>query len=165
MTASAALAATLVLLSGCGGSSSGNSSSTTQANSSSSTQTSQSPAQFKAAIAPVLSSFKSASQATGSALQKARSQTDAQLAMTFQQLATKWKTALSKLETLKPPPRFAAAYNRLKSQVSGVAADLGAISTAAQNHNANAARTATTKLINDILSAKTTSTTFSNGSP
>jgi molecular chaperone GrpE (heat shock protein) len=159
------MAATLALLSGCGSSSSGSSSSSPSAGSSSSTQASQSSAQFKAAITPVLNSFKRASQATGAALQQARSQTDAQLASTFQQLATKWKSALAKLETLQPPPRFAAAYSRLKSQVSGVAADLAAISTAAQNHNASAAKTATIKLIKDILSAKTTSTTFSKASP
>lgn len=168
---SAAFAATLVLLSGCGGSSSSSSSSSALVSSSSTSQTSetsqtnQSASQFKAAIAPVLNQFKSASQATGAALQQANSQNDAQVAATFQQLAGEWKSALTKLETLQPPPQFTAAYNRLRSQVRKVKADLAAIASAAQTHNATAAKDAVTKLIKDILSAKATSTTLSNGAP
>ena len=51
-------------------------------------------------------------------------QNDAQVAAAFQQLAAKWTSALAKLETLQPPPHFTAAYNRLKSRVSKVTADL-----------------------------------------
>lgn len=165
---SAAFAATLVLLSGCGGSSSSSSSSSASASSSATSQTSQtsqSAGQFKAAIAPVLNQFKSASQATGAALQQASSQTDAQVAATFQQLAAKWNSALTKLQTLQPPPQLTAAYNRLKSQVGKAKADLAAIVSAAQSHDATAAKDATTKLVNDILSAKATSTTLSNQTP
>jgi type VI protein secretion system component VasF len=169
-----ATAATFVLLSGCGGSSSSSSSSsalvssssTSQASQTSQTsQTSQSAGQFKAAIAPVLNQFKSASQATGAALQQANTQNDAQVAATFQQLAGEWKSALTKLETLQPPPQFTAAYNRLRSQVRRVKADLAAIASAAQTHDATAAKHAVTKLVNDIVSAKATSTTLSNGAP
>ncbi|MGZ6564884.1 MAG: hypothetical protein ACXVH1_35995, partial [Solirubrobacteraceae bacterium] len=108
---------------------------------------------------PVLNQFKSASQATGAALQQASSQNDAQLAATFQQLAAKWTSALTKLETLQAPPQFTAAYNRLKSQVSKVKADFAAIVSAAQSHDATAAKDATAQLVRDIVSAKTTSTT------
>ena len=76
---------------------------------------------------PVLNQFKSASQATGAELQHAGSQTDAQVAATFQQLAAKWASAITKLATLQPPPQFTAAYNHLRSQVSEVKADLAAI--------------------------------------
>jgi hypothetical protein len=168
ITGSAAIAATLVLLSGCGGSSSSSSSSSAPASSSSTSQTSQtsqSAGQFKAAIAPVLNEFKSASQGTGAALQQASSQNDAQVAATVKQLAAKWKSALTNLESLQPPPQFTAAYNRLKSQVSKVTSDLAAIVSAAQSHNATAAKDATTKLVNDIVSAKATSTTLSTGTP
>lgn len=113
----------------------------------------------------MLNQFKSASQATGTALQQASSHSDAQLATTFQQLAAKWKSALAKLETLQPPPQLTAAYSRLKGQVSKVKADLAAIASAAQSHNATAAKAATTKLVSDIVSAKATSTTLSNASP
>jgi hypothetical protein len=168
ITGGAAIAAALVLLSGCGGSSSSSSAAGAPASSSSTgqtSQTSQSAGQFKAAIAPILNHFKSASQATGAALQQASSQNDAQLAATFQQLAATWGAALTTLETLQPPTQFTATYNRLKRQVSKVKADLAAIVSAVQGHNAGAAKAATIKLINDIVSAKATSTTISNGTP
>ena len=158
----------LVLLSGCGGSSSSSSSSSTPGSLSSTSQpsqTSQSAGQFKVAIAPVLNQFKSASQATGAALEHASSENDAQVAATFQQLAARWRAALTKLETLQPPAQFTAAYSRLKRQVSKVKADLAAIASAAQSHDAAAAKAASSKLVNDILSAKATSTTLSNGTP
>ena len=162
---SPAIAATLVLLSGCGGSSSSRSVSSAPASSSSTSQNRQSASQFKAAVVPVLNQFKSASQATGAELQHAGSQTDAQVAATFQQLAAKWTSAITKLATLQPPPQFTAAYNHLRSQVSEVKADLAAIVSAAQSHNATAAKDDATKLVNDIVSAKATSTALSNGSP
>lgn len=165
---SIAIAATLVVVSACGGSSSSSSVSSAAASSSSTTQasqTSQTASQFEAAIAPVLKQFKSASQATGTELQHAASQTDAQIAAKFQQLAAKWTAALTKLGSLRPPPQFNAAYSHLSSQVGKVKADLAAISSAAQSHNATAAKGATTKLIHDILSAKATSTTISSGTP
>jgi hypothetical protein len=159
--------AVLGLLSGCGGSSS-TSSSTAPAGASSTsqaTQTTESAGQFKAAIVLVLNQFKRASQGTGAALERASSENDAQVAAAFQQLGTRWKAALTKLETLQPPPQFAAAYNRLKRQVSEVDADLAAIASAAQSHDAATAKAATTKLVNDILKAKATSTTLSSGTP
>ncbi|HEY3727923.1 MAG TPA: hypothetical protein VGL51_12165 [Solirubrobacteraceae bacterium] len=112
---------------------------------------------------PVLNEFKGASQATGAALQQASSQNDSQLAATFQQLAAKWNAGLTKLKTLQPPPQFTTTYNRLKSRVSKVKADLAAIVSAAQSHDAAAAKAAATKLVNDIVSAKATSTTLTNG--
>jgi hypothetical protein len=114
-------------------------------------------------MASVLSQFKSASHATGVALQRASAQNDAQVAATFQQLAARWASALKKLEVLQPPPRITAAYTRLRSQVSSVTADLAAIVSAARSHSAPAAKDATTKLVNDILSAKATGTTISKG--
>ena len=158
----------LVLLSGCGGSSTNSSSPSTSAGSSSSgqpSQTGQSAGQFKAAIAPVLNRFKNASQATGAAIEHASAENDAQVAVTFQQLAARWRAALTKLETLQPPPQSTAAYSRLKSQVGRVDTDLAAIASAAQSHDAAAAKAASTKLVSDILSAKATSTALSNGTP
>lgn len=157
----------MLLISGCGGSSSRSSSTSSTSAGSSSTsqasQTGQSTAQFKAAIAPILNQFKLASQGTGAAIQQAVSQTDAQVSAAFQQVAAKWTTALNQLKTLQPPPQLTAAYDRLKTQVSSVTADLGTIVSAAQSHNATAAKDATKKLVNDILSAKATATTISNG--
>lgn len=114
---------------------------------------------------PVLNQFKSASQGTGAALEQASSENDAQVAAAFQKLGTRWKAALTKLETLQPPPQFTAAYSRLKRQVSNVDTDLAAIASAAQNHDAATAKAATTKLVNDILKAKATSTSLTSGTP
>jgi hypothetical protein len=165
------------VLSGCGGgsssassassstaSASANPSSTSQSQTTTS-QTAPAPAQFSAAIAPVLNQFKNASQRTGAALQQAGSQTDAQVAATFRGLEARWKSALTKLETLQPPPQFTSSYNRLKSQIRRVDADLAAIVSAAQTHNAAAAKTSATELVNDIVSAKATSTAISNRTP
>ena len=110
----------------------------------------------------VVNQFKSASQATGAALQHASSQTDAQVAATFQDLATKWKSALAQLQTLTPPQQLTTAYERLKLRVNMVSADLAAIVSAAQSHDANAAKAATTKLIKDIVSAKGASATLTS---
>lgn len=170
ITSTVAIAATVIVLSGCGGSSSSSSSSsaTTTAASSSQTsqtsQTSESAGQFKAAIAAVIGQFKSASQATGVALQQAGSKSDAQLSTIFQQLDSQWSAALDKLKTIQPPPQLTAAFERLKLQVSNVKADLSAIVTAAQNHDATAAKNATSKLVSDIVGAKSSSTGLTNGS-
>jgi hypothetical protein len=107
-----------------------------------------------------LNQFKAASQHTGLELQHAGAQTDAQVSAAFAQLAARWQAALTKLETLQVPPQFSAAATKLKVEVQKVRADLAAIAAAAQSHNAAAARQATTKLVNDILSAKQTSTTI-----
>lgn len=173
----AALAATLILLSGCGGSSSSSSSasSSTPRAPANSSATSQSPtttsqttptaAQFSAAITPVLNQFKDASQRTGAALQQAGSQTDAEVAGTFRGVEARWKSALAKLEALQPPPQFTSTFNRLKTQIGRVDTDLAAIVSAAQTHNAAAAKSSATKLVNDIVSAKATSTTISTRTP
>lgn len=165
ITESAAIAATLVVLSGCGGSSPSSSSSSASANSSSTSQAAPSDTQFKAAVTPVLNQFKSASQRTGAAIQQAGSQSDSEVAATFHELEGKWKAALTKLEALQPSPRLTAAYNRLKRQVTNVDADLAAIVSAARSHNVAAAKAAGSKLVTDIVSAKATSTTLSNGTP
>jgi hypothetical protein len=174
---SAALAATLILLSGCGGSNSSSSASSSSASSSSGSsapasssstsqsQTTPSAAQFKAAVTPVLNQFKNASQRTGAALQQAGSQTDAGVAATFRGVEARWKSALSRLEKLHPPPQLTTTYNRLKTQIGRVDADLAEIVSAAQTHNAAAAKTSATKLVNDIVSAKATSTAITNGAP
>jgi hypothetical protein len=160
----AALAAIVAFVGGCGGSSSKTSSSPgSSASTTRTSQTSQSAAQFKAAVAPVLKQFKNASHRTGVALQHANTQSDAQLATTFQQLAATWGAALTHFESLHPPPSLTAAYHRLKGQVSNVKSDLKTVASAARGHEAGAAKAAATKLIDDILSAKATSASLSSG--
>lgn len=138
---------TLVLLAGCGGSSS-----------SSSDQT----AQFKTSHESLANQLKQSSQAIGTAIQQAPSQTDAQLAATFRSLASRWQAQLSQLKTLKPPSNLTATFNTLTGAASRAEADLNAIAAAAGTHNAAAPKQASTSLVTDILSAKAVSTAITN---
>ena len=140
----AAILATIVLLAGCGGRSS---SSTTS---------------FKTSYESVANQFKRTSQAIGTAIQQAPSKTDAQIGAAFQDLASRWQTALSQLQTLKPPSNLATTFNALRSAASRVKADLNAIVAAATNHDAAAAKQASNNLVTDILTAKSASTTITN---
>ncbi len=140
-----ALAATVVLLSGCGGSS-----------------PSDQGAKFKTGILPVVNQFRDISHGIGTAIQQARSQTDAQIAAAFQTLASRWQNKLSQLETLKPPSSLAVTFNTLTGAASRVEADLTAIVTAARTHSSAAAEQASAGLVSDILSAKSASTTITN---
>jgi hypothetical protein len=138
-----ALAATLVLLAGCGGSSS-----------------SDQTAKFKTGINPVVTQMGQIAMDTGRTIQRAGSQTDAQLGTAFHDLATRWQTQLSQLQTLKPPSNLAVAFNTLSSAAARVEADLTAIVAAAQTHSKSAATQASASVVTDILSAKSASTTI-----
>jgi hypothetical protein len=142
---SGALVATLVLLSGCGGSSS-----------------SDQTAKFKASISPVVNQLRDISHGIGTAIQQAPSQTDAQIAATFHNLASRWQSQLSQLQTLKPPSNLASTFNTLTGATSRVETDLTAIVAAAETHGGAAAKQASASLVNDILSAKSASTTITD---
>jgi len=142
---SGALAVTLVLLSGCGGSSS-----------------SDQTAKFKASITPVVNQLRDISQGIGTAIQQAPSQTDAQIAATFHNLASRWQNQLSQLQTLKPPSNLASTFNTLSGAASRVEVDLTAIVAAGETHSGSAAKQASATLVNDILSAKSASTTITD---
>jgi inosine-uridine nucleoside N-ribohydrolase len=145
LQSSGALAATLVLLSGCGGSSS-------------SDQTSK----FKTGISPVVNQFKDISQGIGAAIQHAPSETDAQLAATFHSFAGRWQKQLSQLQTLKAPASVAAAFTNLTGAARRTEADLTAIAVSAQTNAAAAAKQASSALVTDILTAKAAATTITN---
>src|SRR5947207_2546272 len=134
---SAWLMAAFLLLTGCSGSSS-----------------SDQNAQFKASFDSVANQLKQTSGAIGTAITHAGSRTDAQLGTTFHQLATRWESHLSKLETLKPPSNVAAEFNALTGAASRVETDLNAIVAAARTHSKSAATQASTSLVSDILAAK-----------
>jgi hypothetical protein len=138
-----ALVAALVLLVGCGGSSS-----------------SDQTAKFKASFSPVITQLTQISRETGTTLEHAQGQTDAQLGTVFHDLATRWQTQLSQLQTLKPPANVATAFNTLTGAAARVETDFTAIVSAAQTHSKSGATQATTSVVNDILSAKSASTTI-----
>jgi hypothetical protein len=143
---SGVLVAALVLVAGCGGSSGSSSSDET--------------AKFKASYGSVGTQFKEISHAIGTAVEQARTQSDAQLAVKFHGLAARWQDQLSKLETLRPPANLAATFNTLNGAASRTEADLNAIVAAAETHNKSAAEQASASLVNDIESAKSASTTI-----
>jgi hypothetical protein len=110
---------------------------------------------FTTAFKSVTGEFGRGSQVIATEIGGAASQTDAQLAVAFKTLATKWQAALSKLETLTPPSSVQPEFNTLKDAATRAEDDLNAIVSAAQNHDASAAKQASTSLVNDIQSAKT----------
>jgi hypothetical protein len=140
----AALLATCVLLSACGGSSSNQS------------------AKFKAGYVSTANQLKQTSIAIGRAIQQAPKRTDAQILATFRGLATRWQTHLSQLQTLEPPSNLAADYNTVTGAASRVEADLNAIVSAAATHSASAAEQAAASLVGDIETAKSASTKITN---
>jgi hypothetical protein len=143
LKSSVLLATTLVLLSGCGGSSS-----------------SDQATKFKTGFSPVINQFRDISHGIGTAIQQAPSQTDAQIAATFRSLAAHWQARLSQLQTLKPPASVAATFNTLTGAASRAEADLTAIVAAAATHSGAAAKQASASLVTDILTAKAASTTI-----
>lgn len=137
--------ATLVLASGCGGSSS-----------------SDQTAKFKAGLSPVVNQFGQVSMDVGTAITKAPSQTDGQIAATFHDLATRWQNQLSQLETLKPPSNLAADFNTLTAAATRAETDLNAVVTAAETHSRSAATQASASMVTDIAAAKAASTTLTD---
>lgn len=98
------------------------------------------------------------SMAVGAAITKAASQTDAQLAATFHDLATRWQTQLSQLETLKPPSNLATDFNTLTGATTRAESDMNAVVTAAETHSKSAATQASASMVADIVAAKNAST-------
>src|SRR5437588_13040748 len=94
----AAAMATVAALSGCGGSSS-----------------SDQTAKFKTDFSPVLNEFKQTSNAIGTEIGQASSQTDAQVASAFRSLAHSWQAEVSKLEKLKPPSNLSTVFNTMSA--------------------------------------------------
>ena len=140
-TVSAALVATLVVLSGCGGSSS-----------------SDQTAKFKTSYASVVGQLTQSAAAIGTAIQQASSQSDAQLLTAFNGLAKRWQSQLSQLETLKPPSKLAADFNTLTSAATRVESDLTAVVAAAATHSRAAGEQAGASIVTDILAARAADT-------
>ena len=136
----ATLTLALVAASGCGGKSA--------------------DAKFKDSYQPVRVQLEKTSKAIGSAIQHARSQTDAQLLVTFRGLASRWQDQVSRLQTIKPPSKRAAAFNTITSSATRVESDLRAIVAAAATHSASAARQATASLLTDFLALRSADRTL-----
>lgn len=93
----------------------------------------------------------------GAAIQSASSQTDAQLAATFTDLAARSRAVVADLNALDPPAASRAKVNALVGALSTGAQDLDAIATAARAGDAASAKSATETLVRDspaIMAAK-----------
>lgn len=141
----AALAATLALLAGCGGSSS-----------------SDQTATFKSSFLPVVNGMSDSSHTIGLALQQAPSQTNAQIGAAFHGLAGRWQSQLSRLQALKPPSKFTADFTTLTSAATHVESDLNTVVSAAAANDKNAGRQAFAGVVQDILAAKSASTSITD---
>ena len=93
----------------------------------------------------------------GTAIQAAPNETDAELAATFTDLASRARAVVADLNALDPPAASRAKVNALVGALGTGAQDLDAIATAARAHDASSARAATETLGRDspaIKSAK-----------
>jgi hypothetical protein len=143
------IAAALLLPVGCGG---GNS------DSSSSSQT----ATFKTAFSSAVDQLGQTSKAIGTAIEHASTQTDAQIASTFNDLAGRWQSGVTQLQALEPPSNLSTTYNTLTVAATRAETDLKAIVVAANSHSATAAAAASKSLVIDVANAKSAATTLTN---
>ena len=97
--------------------------------------------------------------AIGAELQRAPTQTDAQLAATFRQLASRFQSQLSELETLKPPPSLAADWNSVLDSAHRIESDLTAVVAAAATNSQSAGEQAGAALVTDAEALKSAAAT------
>ena len=143
----AAVAACVLVVAGCGGSSSSQ---------------------------PSLSAFKTGFVAEKTAFRKlgldlqqeitgAKSKTDAQLATEIGALATRASQQADGLAKLKPPAKFKTQLSNLVASFRSVSTDLRAIAAAAVKHDAATARAATTTLLADAAKVKSADDAITKG--
>jgi hypothetical protein len=123
-------------LAGCGGSSSNSSSG-------------PSLSAFKSGFQAQKASFTALGNDLTTTITSASSTTPSKIASEFNALASRTTHASAALRTLKPPAKYQPDVNRLAAGFDSIAADMTAVSTAAQNNDATAARTAAAKLVTD----------------
>jgi hypothetical protein len=90
----------------------------------------------------------------GTSIQGADKQTDAELAATFTDLASRARAVVADLNALKPPADDKAKVNALVGALGTGAQDLDAIATAARANDASSARAATVTLVKDSPAIK-----------
>jgi hypothetical protein len=144
------IVALALVLAGCGGSSK----SSTSTSSSTTNQTGTFNTDFKA----VTGQFKQASAAIGQAIQTAQSKTNAQLAVVFGGLATRWSSVTSKLSGLTPPGSVSSDFSTMRAAAKRASLDLTQVAASAGKGDASGAQSATRNLVRDILAAKAAAT-------
>ena len=113
------------------------------------------------AVAAYQTSAKAATDETtkigneiGTSIEAADTQTDAQLAATFTDLASRARAVVADLNALEPPADDKAKVNALVSALGTGAQDLDAIAAAARSNDASSARSATVTLVRDSPAIK-----------
>ncbi|MDP2711197.1 MAG: hypothetical protein Q8O56_08250 [Solirubrobacteraceae bacterium] len=133
------IAALAVFAAGCGGSDDDDGDDDAQ----------QSVAAFNAGAKAATTETTSIGREIGSTIRTARTQTNAQLAAKFTNLAARARAVVDKLNALDPPDASRAKVTALVGALSTGAQDLDAIATAARAGDAAAARSATQTLARD----------------
>jgi hypothetical protein len=123
--------------------------------------TSDSQVDFKTGFAASQRDFRKLGTDIAKDITGAGSKTDAELAKEFDGLASRANQQASQLAGLKAPSRYAKRMTHLVAGFRGIKADLSRISTAATNHDASSAETATRALLTDAAKIKTADTSLS----
>jgi hypothetical protein len=118
---------------------------------------------FKSDYAAQKKSFDALGHDLQAAITQASGKTDAQLATQFSGLATRAKQEATSLSKLKPTNKYKADLQGVVNGFDAVSSDLSSISTAATQHNATQAKSATEKLIQDAAKVKSSDTAITSG--
>jgi hypothetical protein len=129
-----------VVLAGCGGSSGPSLSS------------------FKSGFAADKAQFTKLGTDLATSVEKAGSQSNAELASAFAALSQRATQQASQLGKLDPPAKYKDDLDQLKARFTTVATDLSEIATAATKGDPQAAKAATEKLVQDAAKVKSSDT-------
>lgn len=117
-------------------------------------------ATFKKGYQVAIASLTQSSQAIGTALRDAPSQRGAQILRTFRGLSARWKSDLSRLETLTPPASVTGNFSALTGAGKRIEADLDAIVAAIAGHDAAAGKQAVVSIVADLVAARSANATL-----
>jgi hypothetical protein len=123
---------------------------------------SASQARFKAGFATSQREFRKLGTDLAKDITRAASRTDSQLAKEFGALARRARDQAAQLAALHPPAKYAKRIASLVAGFHATQADLSKIATAATNHDASSAESATRELLTDAAKIKTADTSLSN---
>ena len=120
-----------------------------------------SPVDFKPGFAASQKDFRTLGADIAKDITAAGSKTDTQLAKEFTGLSTRAGQQATQLAALKPPVKYRKRMTNLIAGFHGLKTDLSRISTAATQHDASGAETATRSLLVDAAKIKTADTSLS----
>lgn len=116
---------------------------------------------FKSGYSAQKTQFTALGKALASAITSAPKETNGALATEFQSLSTRATAQAASLRKLNAPSKYKSELDSLASSFDTIAGDLHAVSTAATQGNASAAKSAAEKLVQDAATLKTTDTKLS----